>query len=378
MTAAELASRLIACPSVSPDEAGCHEVLNEYFAAAGFKTSRIDVGEVSNLWATHGSGDPVICVTGHCDVVPPGPLGDWRTDPFQPVEQNGKLYGRGAADMKGSLAAMAVGAVEFVQKNPEHTGTVAFLSTSDEEGLGVDGTRAALASLREQKVSIAAALVGEPTSKAQFGDTIKVGRRGSLTGYVTVRGVQGHVAYPHLADNPIHRLAPFLAELVQIQWDEGNDYFPPTTLQVANVSAGAGAVNVIPGEVVLNFNLRLSPLTSAESVIRRVETMMQKYELDFVVEWSESAKAFLTQDHDLIATTMRSVEAATGVKPNLDTGGGTSDARFFAAEGIPVVEFGPVGTTMHAANEEVSLADLDGMRDVTVNWLKDLLKSPGG
>lgn len=368
----DLAKKLIACPSVTPNESGCHGILSEILTGAGFAVEEISEGGVSNLWATHGSGGPLICFAGHIDVVPPGPIEAWQSDPFQPEIRNGMIYGRGAADMKGSMAAMVSALVSAVADDPDHAGTYALLSTSDEEGPAVFGTRLVLDTLASRGVKIDFAVVGEPTSDKQFGDTIKVGRRGSLSGKMVVRGIQGHVAYPHLARNPIHEIGPFLVELTSSRFDDGDEYFAPTSLQISNIHAGTGAGNVIPGSVTVNFNLRYAAVSSPENLIKRIEAIAERSGFEYEIAWDSSAKAFRTESPVLASALSSAVLTETGVQPELGTGGGTSDARFFAEHGIPVAEFGPLNATIHAANECISTADLEASARVFGSVLNQL------
>lgn len=369
----DLACELIRRPSVTPNDAGCLDYLAELFVSAGFLTRFLNFGEVKNLWAWHGEGKPLVAFNGHCDVVPPGPREAWDTDPFEPTIKDGVLYGRGASDMKGPLAALCLALLQFVEANPDHKGTVGILITSDEEGYAVDGTQRALQSLIDDGVQIDYALVGEPTSENRFGDMIKVGRRGSIRAKMVVKGKQGHVAYPHLAKNPIHVLSPFLTELLAIQWDLGNDSFPPTTLQVTNIQAGTGAVNVIPGSVEIDFNLRYNVLQTASEIQTRIEKMAEAYGLECSFDWNPSAMPFVTRDRDLIGALTTSIIKHTKTTPNEGTGGGTSDARFLAAAKIPVVEFGPSNATIHAANECVAVDDLESCVAIYQDALNRLL-----
>ena len=355
----DLACELIRRPSVTPDDAGILAYLAELFGSNGFAVEHLDFGDVKNLWVTHGSEAPVVVFDGHCDVVPAGPLDAWNTDPFEPTLREGSIYGRGSADMKGPLAALCIALLEFVQDNPNHRGTVGLLVTSDEEGNAIDGTGRALKTLVDRGTIIDFALVGEPTSEVVFGDMIKVGRRGSISAKMTVFGKQGHVAYPHLADNPVHRLAPFLTELLAIHWDAGDKNFPPTNLQISNIHAGTGAVNVTPGTVTLDFNLRYNVLHSADVIQNRIAKMAEAFGLKCAFEWNPSANPFVTRNAPLINAIAGAIMKETRTNPKQGTGGGTSDARFFAAHGIPVVEFGPLNTTIHAANECVGIDELE-------------------
>lgn len=362
---------LIARPSVTPDPAGCHHALREVLSA--FNHQDLPCNDVANLLSTHGQGSPFILFAGHCDVVPPGPLEAWNSAPFDPTISDGILYGRGAADMKSGLAAMTVALAQFVRDHPHHQGTVGILSTSDEEGAGVDGTRYVLQHLNDANRLPDYALVGEPTSEFTFGDTIKVGRRGSITGYMKVQGIQGHVAYPHLADNPIHRIAPFLAGLSTLTFDQGNAFFPPTSLQIANIHAGTGAVNVIPGEVVLDFNIRNSPETTPEQIKKAVGDLASRHQLEFQIDWVVSADAFLTDCPELVTALTKSIQNLTSLLPTQGTGGGTSDARYFAKFGIPVIEFGPINQSIHAANEHVKVDDIAILSQIYSDVVAELL-----
>ena len=355
----DLACELIRRASVTPDDGGIQAHLAEMFASNGFEVEHLDYGDVKNLWVTHGEGAPLVVFDGHCDVVPPGPLEAWNSNPFEPTIKDGKVFGRGSADMKGPLAALCIALLEFVLANPDHKGTVGLLVTSDEEGNAIDGTGRALKTLVDRGTQIDFAVVGEPTSEEVFGDMIKVGRRGSISARMTVFGMQGHVAYPHLADNPVHRLSPFLTELLAIHWDGGDQNFPPTSLQVSNIHAGTGAVNVIPGTVTLDFNLRYNVLHSAEIIQTRVSKMAEAFGLNCAFEWNPSAKPFVTRNAPLINAVAGAIIKEIRTNPKQGTGGGTSDARFFAAHKIPVVEFGPLNTTIHAANECVGIDELE-------------------
>lgn len=354
----ELACELIRRPSVTPRDAGCQALIAGRLAAAGFQIRQLPFGEVQNLWATHGQGAPLLCLLGHTDVVPAGPLEDWHSDPFQPSIRDGRLYGRGAADMKGAVAAMVVALEEFVSAHPQHPGCVALLLTSDEEGDAIDGVRAVARQFREEGQGIDYCIVGEPSATRQLGDTVRIGRRGSLTGYLRVRGVQGHVAYPHLAENPIHRALPVLAELASRRWDEGNADFPPTSFQIANIKAGAGASNVIPGVLELQFNLRYSPHWSADALQAEIEAVLQRAGLDFSVRWHRSGEPFHTPEGLLRRAVREAVQWHTGQLPDENTAGGTSDGRFIAPLGAHVVEVGPLNASIHQSNEYLPLGEL--------------------
>jgi succinyl-diaminopimelate desuccinylase len=361
----DLLRQLIACASITPDDAGCQRIVAQRLLGAGFTVEHLKFGETDNLWATHGSGAPLFCFAGHTDVVPPGPLEDWMSEPFVPTERNGNLYGRGAADMKGSDAAMVVALERLAQQG--HEGTIALLLTSDEEGLGLDGTKRVLETLTDRGVKIDAAVVGEPTSEQTFGDVVKIGRRGSLSGHLKVNGVQGHTAYPHLARNAAHRLAPALNALIQLDWGTGTEHFQPTTLQVSNLKAGNGAGNVIPGSAEVWFNVRYGVDWTAEAIQEKIEAVLRDQGLEEVPDWNASALPFLTEAGALVSAMVEAIEKHTGQTPKLTTGGGTSDARFFPLHGIPVAEFGPLNASIHAANENVSIADLERLVAIYVD-----------
>ena len=371
----ELTKALIARQSVSPVDGGCQNVMIERLAAIGFTVESLRFGAVDNFWAKRGSGAPVFCFAGHTDVVPSGPLDEWRTDPFEPVVKDGLLYGRGAADMKSGLAAMLTASEEFIGQYPRHRGTIAFLITSDEEGPSVDGTRRVVEVLRERQESIDWCLVGEPSSENTLGDTIKIGRRGSLSGRLSVHGIQGHIAYPHLADNPVHALAPALAELCVRSWDQGNEHFQPTTFQVSNISAGTGAPNVIPGELRARFNLRFSTEQSIDGLKRTVEEILQRHRVRYSLEWFTSGHPFLTVPGILSQAATRAVQEQLHLQPKLTTGGGTSDGRFIASLGAQVIELGVVNESIHKVNECVRVEDIDRLHALYRRTLELLLAS---
>jgi succinyl-diaminopimelate desuccinylase len=357
--ALELTLELLGRPSVSPEDRGCLDVIAARLAPAGFDCERLPFGPVDNLWARRGRSAPVLCFAGHTDVVPPGPAEDWASDPFVPQIRDGRLFGRGAADMKSGLAAMVVAAESFVARHPHHRGTLAFLLTSDEEGPSIDGTRRVIETLDARGEQIDWCIMGEPSSNDVLGDTIKVGRRGSLSGRLTIHGTQGHVAYPHLADNPVHRFAPALAELTSTRWDNGNEYFQPTSFQVSNVAAGTGAPNVIPGELKLRFNLRFSTVHTVESLQHAVIAILDRHGLDYTLEWFVSGQPFLTRPGVLTETVLRAVREVTGRTAATSTTGGTSDGRFIAPTGAQVVELGVVNATIHKVDEHVNVDDID-------------------
>ncbi len=371
--ALELAQALISRRSVTPEDGGCQDILAARLAAAGFSCESIRCGEVTNLWARRGASRPLLCFAGHTDVVPPGPLDQWHSDPFVPVLRAGRLYGRGAADMKSSIACMVVATEAFVRERPSHSGSIGFLLTSDEEGPSVDGTARVVERMKARGESIDYAIVGEPSSVSALGDTIKNGRRGSLSGRLIVRGVQAHIAYPHLGRNPIHLAAPALAELAATQWDAGNESFPPTTWQVSNIRGGTGATNVIPGILEVDFNFRFSTASTAQSLRERLEAVLRAHQLDFSVEWTLGARPFLTGRGNLVETVSRVIEARTGRRPELSTTGGTSDARFLAEICPQVVEFGPVNASIHKLNEHIDLAAFDQLPEIYLDTLRALL-----
>jgi succinyl-diaminopimelate desuccinylase len=371
----ELTAELISRASVSPTDGGCQGLMIERLEAIGFKVERLRFGPVDNFWAKRGNGAPVFCFAGHTDVVPSGPTEDWRTDPFSPVIENGILYGRGAADMKSGLAAMLTASEEFVHRYPDHRGTIAFLITSDEEGPSVDGTRRVVEVLRERQETIDWCLVGEPSSEKLLGDTIKIGRRGSLSGRLTVHGVQGHIAYPQFANNPVHALAPALAELTSWIWDHGNEHFQPTTFQVSNLSAGTGAPNVIPGELKARFNLRFSTEQTVDKLKATVEGILAKHHVNYSLEWFVSGYPFLTAPGTLSTAACQAVQEQLDVVPKLSTGGGTSDGRFIAPMGAQVIELGVVNDTIHKVNECVRVEDIERLRNIYFRTLELLLAS---
>ncbi|ENY71366.1 succinyl-diaminopimelate desuccinylase [Aeromonas diversa] len=369
----ELAKELIRRPSVTPLDEGCQTLMGERLAALGFVLEPMVFEDTTNLWARRGSNGPLFCFAGHTDVVPAGPLEKWRTPPFEPTLEEGMLYGRGAADMKGSLAAMVVAVERFVAQHPDHNGSIAFLITSDEEGPFINGTVRVVETLEARGEKITWCIVGEPSSTAQVGDVVKNGRRGSLTGDLLVKGVQGHVAYPHLADNPIHRAAPALAELAAIEWDQGNDFFPPTSFQIANIGGGTGASNVIPGELNVQFNFRFSTESTSEGLKARVESLLARHGLDYELSWTLSGEPFLTDTGALLDAAVAAIDAVNGQRPALLTTGGTSDGRFIAPTGAQVIELGPVNATIHKVNECIKASDLDLLADMYQGVLERLL-----
>lgn len=356
----ELAIDLLRRPSVTPDDEGCQELMIERLAALGFLVERLPYGDVKNFWAVRGHHGPVLAFAGHTDVVPSGPHTSWETPPFEPsINADGMLCGRGAADMKGSLAAMITAVERFVAAYPEHSGKIAFLITSDEEGPAVDGTRAVVEHLRETHERLDYCIVGEPSSTEVLGDVIKNGRRGSLGGVLHIKGVQGHVAYPHLARNPIHQAMPALDDLIGEHWDDGNAFFPATSFQISNIRSGTGATNVIPGDLEVVFNFRYSTEVTHEQLRERTEAILAAHGLDYRLEWTLNGEPFLTAEGDLVDAAVAGVEAILGRRPTLSTSGGTSDGRFIATLGSQVVELGPLNATIHQVNERVRAADLD-------------------
>ena len=368
-----LARDLISRPSVTPEDAGCQQMMADYLKRLGFTIEPMVFNDTTNLWARRGSEGPLFCFAGHTDVVPPGPLDKWDSPPFEPTIRDGLLYGRGAADMKGSLAAMLVAVERFVTAHPDHQGSIAFLITSDEEGPFINGTPKVVETLEARNEKITWCLVGEPSSTRLLGDVVKNGRRGSITGDLLVKGIQGHVAYPHLGRNPIHQAAPALAELASTVWDQGNAFFPPTSFQIPNISAGTGASNVIPGELQVQFNFRFSTELTAEQIKERVRTILDRHGLEYDLTWTLSGHPFLTSTGDLVEATVAAIEEVQGFRPELSTSGGTSDGRFIAPTGAQVIELGPLNATIHKLNECVKVADLDTLADVYTAILRRLL-----
>lgn len=370
----ELAFDLISRDSVTPEDKGCQQLMIERLEKAGFKIENLRFGEVDNFWARRGEGEPVLAFAGHTDVVPTGPLEKWDTPPFEPtIKDDGMLYGRGAADMKGSLAAMVVAVERFVEAHPNHIGSIAFLITSDEEGPAKNGTVKVVEHLQARGEHIDWCIVGEPSSTNQLGDVVKNGRRGSLNGYLKVKGHQGHVAYPHLAENPIHMITGALDELTNYTWDNGNEFFPATSFQVTNINAGTGATNVICGELDMVFNFRYCTEVTAEQLMEITDAILQKHNVKYDLEWVLSGRPFLTSGGSLIDAIQHSVKKVTGYEPELSTSGGTSDGRFIAPTGTHVVELGPSNATIHKINECVNAEDLNLLTDVYQQILVDLL-----
>lgn len=370
--AIELTQELIRRPSVSPEDQGCLQIISARLEALGFKVEHLNYGPVENIWARHGNSGPVLCFAGHTDVVPTGPREEWNTDPFEPVIREGFLYGRGAADMKSGLAAMIVATERFIARHANHEGTLAFLLTSDEEGPSIDGTRKVMEVLEARNEKITWCVVGEPTSTDNLGDMIKIGRRGSLSGKLTVHGIQGHVAYPHLADNPVHAVAPALAELASRTWDKGNEFFQPTTFQVSNISAGTGAPNVIPGELKARFNIRFSTEQTVEKMQQTITGILDRHKVNYTLEWFVSGLPFFTPPGTLSSAVQAAVQEKMGRTPEMSTTGGTSDGRFIAPTGAQVVELGVINATIHKVNETVRVADIDRLTD-TYERIMELL-----
>lgn len=370
----QLAIDLISRDSVTPEDRGCQQLMAERLRKIGFNIEPMRFGEVDNLWARRGSDGPLFVFAGHTDVVPTGPLDQWQVAPFEPqISADGMLYGRGAADMKGSLAAMVTACERFIAEHPDHRGSIGFLITSDEEGPAVNGTVKVVEQLQARNEHMDYCLVGEPSSTDKLGDVVKNGRRGSVSGELIIRGQQGHVAYPHLADNPIHKAAPALAELAATEWDQGNEFFPPTTFQISNIHGGTGATNVIPGELHVSFNLRYSTEVTHDQLQQRIEALLDKHGLDYHVEWNLSGKPFLTPQGELVDATCRAIREVCGYDTQLSTAGGTSDGRFIAPTGSQVIELGPLNATIHKINEHVRAADLVLLSETYEKILHNLL-----
>lgn len=367
-----LAKELISRASVTPEDAGCQMLMTDRLADIGFEINNLRFEDVDNFWAIRGDSGPILCFAGHTDVVPSGPQSSWQNPPFEPTIQDGMLYGRGAADMKGSLAAMIVAVEQFVAENPNHSGRIAFLITSDEEGIAKNGTVKVVEWLIQQQLIPEYCLVGEPSSSNVCGDTIKNGRRGSLGCTMRIIGQQGHVAYPHLANNPIHAAAPALAELAEHEWDRGNDFFPATSFQISNINAGTGATNVIPGELEVVFNFRFSTELTDQEIKIQTAQILDKHQLNYELNWHLSGKPFLTAEGELVNSAVKAVKEVTGLDTELSTAGGTSDGRFIATMGTQVVELGPVNATIHQIDECASIDDLNQLTDIYQSLLKHL------
>lgn len=369
----QLTLDLMARQSVTPEDAGCQDVLIKRLERCGFKTQRLRFDDVDNFWAVHGSEGPLLCLAGHTDVVPTGPVDEWQHPPFTPTIADGVLYGRGVADMKGSLAAMVTACERFLAEHPNHRGRIAYLITSDEEGIAINGTVKVMQWLQQQGETIDWCIVGEPSSSHSVGDVIKNGRRGSLGGVLTVKGIQGHVAYPQLAANPIHLAAPALAELTTEQWDQGNRFFPATSFQISNINSGTGATNVIPGELQVIFNFRFSTELTEQDLRQRTEAILDKHALDYDIEWNLSGLPFLTPDGELLEAGVAAIREVASLEPELSTAGGTSDGRFIAPTGSQLIELGPVNATIHKVDECLVAEQLDTLSDIYQSIFQKLL-----
>ncbi|HEV7166269.1 MAG TPA: succinyl-diaminopimelate desuccinylase [Gammaproteobacteria bacterium] len=369
----ELTKELVARRSLTPDDAGCQELMAARLKKIGFSVEPMRFGSVDNFWARRGKSGPLLVFAGHTDVVPSGPVEQWASEPFTPTLKDGRLYGRGTADMKGGLAAMTVAVERFIAEHPTHQCSIAFLITSDEEGPSVDGTVKVMEVLEKRGEKIDWCVLGEPSCLERFGDTLRNGRRGSLTGILKVHGIQGHVAYPERADNPIHRVVPVLTELTTARWDSGNEFFPPTSFQISNFNSGTGAGNVIPGDATVRFNFRYSSAVTKEGLKQRVHTVMDKMKVRYDVDWRPMGEPFLTPPGKLSAAMQEAVEKVTGIRPKLDTGGGTSDGRFIAPTGAQVIEFGPRNASIHKIDECVDVTELEQLVDIYQDVLKRLL-----
>ena len=369
----ELAKQLIAQVSVTPEDAKCQSILTDYLEANGFSAEAMQFEDVANLWLRRGNDTPLVVFAGHTDVVPTGPEEEWDSPPFTPTIRDGKLHGRGAADMKSSIAAMAVACKNFVASNPNHKGSIAFLITSDEEGPAVNGTVKVVEALQARNEKIDMCIVGEPSSSNTLGDIIKNGRRGSLSAKLIVNGIQGHVAYPHLAKNPVHEFAPALSELTHMEWDAGNEFFPPTTFQISNINAGTGANNVIPGSMQIEFNLRFSTEITADEIKTRIADLLELHKLDYTIDWHLSGNPFFCKPGELTQACEQAIEEVVGIQTKLSTGGGTSDGRFIAPTGAQVVELGPVNESIHKVNEHIEVDSLNQLTEIYQKILDKLL-----
>ena len=368
----ELAKSLISKPSITPDDHGCQAIMIDRLNKIGFEIHPLKFGDVDNFWAVHGDSGPLFAFAGHTDVVPAGDENAWNTKPFEPTIKDGYLYGRGAADMKGGLASMVTATEKFIKENPNHKGRIAFLITSDEEGVAVNGTVKVMDYLKANEQNIDYCLLGEPSSTSSTGDVIKNGRRGSLNGFLKINGKQGHVAYPHLAKNPIHLVSPALDDLCNQEWDNGNDYFPATSFQISNMHSGDGVTNVIPGDAQVKFNFRYSTETNKENLQKKVHEILDLHNLDYSIEWSHSGYPFLTPKGELVSACVEAIKKTKGIETELSTSGGTSDGRFIAQEGTQVVELGPVNATIHQINESVLVQDLDDLSEIYYQVLRNI------
>ena len=368
-----LLKELISLDSVTPDDKGCQQLLANQLEPLGFKTEKMQFGEVENIWLRKGTEAPLFCFAGHTDVVPVGSVAYWDSDPFIPTERNGMLYGRGAADMKGGIAAFTIATARFIHQHPQHKGSIAFLITSDEEGPAINGTVKVIETLEARNEKIDWCLVGEPSSISEVGDTVKNGRRGSLGCQLKIIGKQGHVAYPHLANNPIHLATRMLTELTTMQWDQGNDSFPPTTFQISNFNSGTGTTNVIPATADIIFNFRFSTEITVDELKQKVADLLNKHQLDYEIQWNLSGLPFLTAEGNLVAAAVKAIKKITGINTELSTSGGTSDGRFIAPTGAQVLELGPVNATIHQVNECVSIDDINKLEEIYFQILVELL-----
>ena len=369
----QLACDLIARPSITPDDAGCQDMLIERLQAIGFECETMVFDDVTNLWARRGSAAPLLAFAGHTDVVPTGPLEQWHSNPFEPEIRDGVLYGRGAADMKSSIAAMVTACERFIEQHADHRGSIALLITSDEEAIAINGTVRVIETLEARGEKIDWALIGEPSSQSQVGDVVKNGRRGSIGAKLVINGIQGHVAYPHKVDNPIHRAMPALHELARHEWDQGNSFFPPTSFQISNINAGTGVHNVVPGHAEVLFNLRYSTEIDAHTIMETTRAILDKHELDYQIDWSISGYPFLTPEGELVNAAQQAIMQHAGITPSLETTGGTSDGRFIAPTGAQVLELGPVNESIHKLNEHVAIDDLEQLSKIYESMLEKLL-----
>ena len=369
----ELACELISRPSVTPEDAGCQKLIAEILSESNFSHESMVFEDTTNLWSRRGNTGPVFCFAGHTDVVPPGNLEQWFTPPFEPTIHDGRLYGRGAADMKGSIAAMLVATTKFVKNHPDHKGSIAYLITSDEEGPFINGTTKVIDTLEARNEKITYCIVGEPSSSNTIGDVIKNGRRGSISGELTVKGKQGHVAYPEHVINPIHHAMSVLAELSEMHWDNGNEYFPPTSFQISNINSGTGATNVVPGELTALFNLRYSTELNDDIIVERVTKLLDKHKLNYHIKWTFNGKPFITEPGIFLNSVSQAIVDSTGIKPEVSTSGGTSDGRFIAPTGAEVIELGPCNSTIHQVNECVGCDELIKLVDIYYRSLEKVL-----
>lgn len=368
----KLTKQLVALESITPNDSGCQKLIASRLTPLGFVIENMPFENVANLWAQHGSGSPLFVFAGHTDVVPPGPLENWDSPPFEPTIRNKKLYGRGVADMKGSVAAMVTAYERFISAHPNHKGTLGLIITSDEEGLALHGTKRVVEAFQKRNKTIDYCLIGEPSSSKDFGDVMKIGRRGSLSGRLNIVGIQGHIAYPHLVDNPIHKSLPFLEKLVQTTWDKGDQYFPPTQFQISNIHAGTGASNVIPGQIEIDFNFRYSTAVTAEHLQYQVKQLLQDFEINYQIEWHPTGKPFLAKNGKLSQASIDAIQKIAGLKSKLLTTGGTSDGRFLIDISNEMIELGPVNATIHQTNESIGLDELEMLTQTYEEILRSL------